>query len=517
MSALPGGRLIMRLVSTPLAAPLRLPDPRAGHALADLREAIIPGPGVEALLPALADPDLLVVTTGQQAGLFTGPLYTIHKALSAAALAARLAEQWGRPVRPIFWVAGDDHDHAEAATVAWLTGDGDLEEARLPPRPPDAPMLPMYRERLGEGLVVARERLVDALPRTPHRDWVADWLTRHYQPDQSVAGACGHALAELLAPLGVACLDPTHPVFKRASAPHLLRALRASADLDTLLNEEARRLEAAGHEIPVPVGDGATLVFLEDRLGRDRLVRDGDGFVTRRGGDRYSLAALEELAARDPQRLSANVLLRPVLESALLPTVAYLGGPGELRYFRMTGPVYEQLGVPRQAPLPRWSGMVVEPFVDRILAKFGASIEELLAPGQSLERRVIRSQVPADLSEALTELEREATRLFDRVLPAAVGIDPTLERPVEGARRQVLWAGRDLGRKVLSRLRAREAVELRQVARARTALRPLGHSQERILTVAPFLARHGPDFLAAVREAAADHYAGALEGAASRP
>jgi len=507
----------MRLVPTPLAAPVHTPVARAGQALADIREAIIPAPGVDSLLPALSDPDLLVVTTGQQAGLFTGPLYTIYKALSAAALAARLAAEWGRPVRPVFWVAGDDHDHAEAATAAWLTGDGDLEEARLPSRPPEAPMRPMYREPLGPGLVEARERLLAALPRTPHRDWVADWLTRHYQPELSVAGACGEALAELLAPLGVVCLDPTHRVFKQASAPLLLRALRASAELDSRLHAEAERLEGEGQEAPVPVGDGATLVFLEDRLGRDRLVRDGDGFVTRRGGDRYELAAIEEIAARDPRRLSANVLLRPVLESALLPTVAYLGGPGELRYFQMTGPIYELLDVPRQAPLPRWSGMVVEPFVDRVLAKFGAGIGELLAPGHALERRVIRSQVPAEVQDALATLDREATRLFDQVLPGAVGIDPTLERPVENARRQALWAGRDLERKILSRLRAREAVELRQVGRARTALRPLGHSQERILTVAPFLARHGPGFLAAVRTAAADHFAGALEGAALRP
>src|SRR5204862_311164 len=161
-------------------------------------------------------------------GLFTGPLYTIHKALSAAALAAILEERWGRPVVPIFWLAGDDHDFTEASTASWIAADGAIATAALPPRPPEAPLTPMYR------------------------------------------------------------------------------------------------------------------------------VQDGDGFMTRRSRERFDLTAIERIAADEPARLSPNVLLRPAVESAILPTVAYLGGPGELRYLALTPPVYDRLGIPRQLPLPRW-------------------------------------------------------------------------------------------------------------------------------------------------------------------
>ena len=131
----------------------------------------------------------------------------------------------------------------------------------------------------------------------------------------------------------------------------------------------------------VPVGEGATLVMLEGPMGRDRLLLDDGSYITRRGRQRYDLEALQRIAAAEPERLSPNVLLRPIVESALLPTVAYLGGPGELKYLALTLPIYERMRVPRQTVLPRWSGAIVEPKVERILEKFGIDLFEL--PGAS--------------------------------------------------------------------------------------------------------------------------------------
>lgn len=507
----------MRLHPTPIPVPIPVPAPRTGSSLSDLTPAIIPAPGLDPLLAALAAPDLLVVTTGQQAGLFTGPLYSVYKALSAAALARHLAAAWSRPVVPIFWVAGDDHDFAEAASASWVASDGTMGRIALPPRPQGAPMLPMYREPLGPEIDALLREFVAHLPEGPHQERVVAWLRRHYRTGMTVAGAYGAALAELLAPFGILCLDSTHPVFKRAAAPHLLRALEGAEAMDQALAAVAERYTRAGETPPVVVGDGATLVFLEDRLGRDRLVRSGTGFATRRGGDAYSRADLDRIAAASPGRLSASVLLRPVLESAVLPTVAYVAGPGELRYLEMTGPVYQHLGIPRQAAVPRWSGVVVEPFADRLLDKFGLSIDDLAAPGSGPERRILRSHLPAEVQAALEALQRHAGQLHDQLEPGTLAIDPTLAGPVATSRRQVQWAVRDLERKVLARLRAREGVELDQLRRVRGALRPGGKPQERVLTVAPLVARHGDAFFDAVRESASRYYSGALVAAPSRP
>jgi uncharacterized protein YllA (UPF0747 family) len=178
--------------------------------------------------------------------------------------------------------------------------------------------------------------------------------------------------------------------------------------------------------------------MLEGKEGRDRLVANGAGFRTRHGGERYSRDEILGLLEREPGRFSGNVLLRPVLERSILPTVAYVAGPGELRYLALAEAVYAQVGVSPQLPVPRWSGLLVEPRVDRVLAKFGASLEELLAPAARLESRVARERLPAKAVEAIAALREGIERQYRAIEAAAVDIDPTLERPIRGLKGRAL-------------------------------------------------------------------------------
>jgi len=507
--------MTLRLVTTPLEVPVREPSPRAGGIDPSLAAAFVSSPGRDQLLERLRRPGALAVTSGQQPGLFTGPLYTVHKALSTAALARVLERRWERPVVPIFWSAGDDHDFAEASQASWIRTDGALASASLPPRPADAPLTPMYREPLGQGVVPALEALLGDLPPSEFRDLPADWLRRHYAPDATVAGAFAGAMAELLAPAGILVYDSTHPAAKRAAAPLVLRALEQAAELDQDLDRHAESLGEAARHSGVTIGDGAALVMLEARQGRDRLVASDGGFLTRRGRERFDLAALRRIAAEEPERLSPNVLLRPVVESAVLPTVAYLGGPGELRYLLYTPPVYRRLGVERQLPMPRWSGVLVEPKVDRALEKFGAGLDELLGPPGALEARLVRSQLPPAVTGALGALRAAIERDYDVIASGAVEIDPTLARPVEGARNQALGGTQDIEKKLIQHLKRRQETELGQIGRARTAVQPGGKPQERVLTIAPFLAREGPRLVEELVATIERWYADALEGAAT--
>ena len=505
--------MTLRLVSTPLEVPVREPAPRAGGLDPSLAAAFVASPGREQLLQALLQPGALAVTSGQQPGLFTGPLYTLHKALSTAALARVLERKWERPVVPIFWSAGDDHDFAEASQAAWIRADGALATASLPPRPADAPLTPMYRELLGDAVVPALEALLGDLPPSEFRELPTEWLRRHYRPDATVAAAFAGAMAELLAPAGILVYDSTHPAAKRAAAPLVIRALEQAAELDRDLDVHAESLGEAGRHSGVTIGDGAALVMLEAAQGRDRLVASDGGFVTRRGRERFDLATLRRIADEEPERLSPNVLLRPVVEAAVLPTVAYLGGPGELRYLLYTPPVYSRLGVERQLPMPRWSGVLVEPRVDRALEKFGATLDELLGLPGTLEARLVRSQLPPEVTGALAALRATLERDYEVIARSAVEIDPTLARPVEGVRNQALGGTQDIEKKLIQHLKRRQETELGQIGRARTAVQPGGKPQERVLTVAPFLAREGPRLVDDLVTAIEQWYADALEGA----
>ncbi len=505
--------MTLRLVSTPLGSIAEFPSVREGAFDPVLAEAFVASPARDSALARLTEPGALVVTTGQQPGLFTGPLYTIYKALSTVALARIMERQWQRPVVPVFWAAGDDHDFAEASHTSWITGDGAVRNVSLPPRPPDAPLTPLYRELLGGNIAELLDTFAGDVPASEFRTWTIEWLRRYYRPEVSLAAGFAGALAELLAPSGIVCLQSTHPVVKRAAARHLIRALGLARELDADLEHRMDELMTLGLDPGVPVGEGATLVMLEGPMGRDRLLLDDGGYITRRGRERYDLEALQRIAAAEPERLSPNVLLRPVVESALLPTVAYLGGPGELRYLALTAPIYERMRVPRQTVLPRWSGVIVEPKVDRILEKFGIDLLELLEPPGTLEARLVRSQLPDSVTRTLQALREELISGYDRLARGAAEIDPTLTKSVQGTKNQALATLKDVEKKLLQHLKRRQEVELGQLARARVLVLPEGQPQERVLTIASFLARYGPALLQELSESIEAWYAAALEGA----
>jgi bacillithiol biosynthesis cysteine-adding enzyme BshC len=504
--------MTLRFTPTPLGAALTWPQQRSGGFDPALSAAFIPSAALDEALQRLRLPGALAVTSGQQPGLFTGPLYTVHKALSTASLARVLERRWQRPVVPVFWLAGDDHDFAEASTASWIGPDGELATVSLPPRPADAPLTPMYRQPLGEGVTPALEALAGGLPPSEFRDATLEWLQRYYRPEQTVAASFAGAVAELLAPFGVVCFDSTHAAAKSAMAPLLLRALQHATRLDDALDRFAERLGATAKTSGVSVGDGASLVMLEASQGRDRLICDGGGFVTRRSRERFDLGALERIAAESPTRLSPNVLLRPVVESALLPTVTYLGGPGELRYLALTPPVYEELEVHRQMPLPRWSGILVEPRIERVLDKFGVTIDDLATPPGTLEAKLVRSRLPSGAVEALERLRTTMDTEYGLIGKVATEIDPTLERSIAGARQQALAGTQEVEKKLVHHLKRRQETELSQIARARAAVLPGGKPQERMLTIAPFLARYGPALPASLAAEIESWYAGGLEG-----
>ena len=251
--------MIPKIVTTPIA-PLAVPEPRVAprRVAPDVVAAALPGAARDRLTAG----EVLVVTTGQQPGLFSGPLYTVYKALSAIALARRLERERRVPVVPVFWVAGDDHDFAEANHTWFLNAGGDLVQIVLRERAADAPLVPVAHEPCGPEIVAALAQLKDGTPETEFKAAVIEWLERWYRPEATLADAFAGALDTLLGSRGLVVLRAHDAGAKRAAAPWVLKGL------------------------DLPLADGYTPVFVEARQGRDRLQRDGEVFVTRRSGSR---------------------------------------------------------------------------------------------------------------------------------------------------------------------------------------------------------------------------------------
>ncbi len=465
----------MRIVATPFGTPVPPADGPPRRVAPDVIAAAPPGPARD----RLARGEVLVVTTGQQPGLFTGPLYTIYKALSAVALARRVARERATPVVPVFWVAGDDHDFAEANHAWFLNPAGDLAQIVLRQRPADAPLRPLARELCGPEITAALEALAAGTPDSEFKAPVLDWLAQAFRPDASLADAFAHALTALLGPRGegggeLVIFRAHDPAAKRAMAPWLLKALA------------------------VTLPDGLSPVMVEGRAGRDRLRPAGDGFVTRRGGERFSRAELERIAAEAPERLSPNVLLRPAIEAALFPTVAYAAGPGELAYLPDAAPLFAALGVRGPAAVPRWSGVLVESRVEKLMEKHGLLLEGFTGAPGALEAQLVRETLPPEATDLFAALRARLDDDYGRLARAVAGIDPTLERPVQSARNAALAGTQEIEKKLIASLKRANETLVGQIARARAAVYPRGEPQERVLTIASFLIRHGPALLDAV-------------------
>jgi uncharacterized protein YllA (UPF0747 family) len=463
-----------KIVTTPIA-PLAIPEVRVAprRVAPDVVAAALPG----AARDRLAAGEVLVVTTGQQPGLFTGPLYTIYKALSAIALARRLERERRVPVVPVFWVAGDDHDFAEANHTWFLNAGGDLAQIVLRERPADAPLVPLARELCGPDIIAALGQLKDGTPDSEFKAGVVEWLERSYRPEATLADAFAGALHALLGPRGLVVLRVHDASAKRAAAPWVLKGL------------------------DLTLSDGYTPVFVEARQGRDRLQRAGEGYVTRRSGERFTRAQLERVAAEAPERLSPNVLLRPAVEAALLPTVAYAAGPSELKYLQDAVPLYEALGVTRQPPVPRWSGVIVEGRVEKLMERHGIDLAAFDGKPGELEARLVRHELPPETVATLAALKSDIEAQYGRLRESVGKIDPTLERTVESARNAALAGAQTIEKKLVASLKRLEGETLvRQIARARAAVYPGGQPQERVLTLPSFLIRYGPGLVDALEQ-----------------
>ena len=421
----------------------------------------------------------LVVTTGQQPGLFGGSIYTWSKAMSAIALAEALERETGIPTMPVYWAATDDADFAEAS-VTHVARPGGVDTLRSTNAPP--PGTPMSAAMLGDlNAELARLRSLsgsaaDARPLDAVSSAYAD-------PSRSVGDAFILLLRELLAPLGMPVLDASHPAVHAASGEVLDLARQRSALVEAALSTREGALRAAGFEPQVEGVPGLSLVFQRDGALKRRLT-------------------IEEAVHARGGIFTPNVLLRPIVEQAILPTVAYVAGPGELAYFAQCSAAVEALGLPAPLAVPRWSCELIEPQVQTLLNAMGVTPSDLSEP-HVLEQRVARGALAPSTTAAL-----EATRTAIRALPGQLAgeTDPIgLGAAVIGAMQSLEHRVDRLERRVLAGIKRRETDALRDVATLRGALYPNGVRQERLLNLIPMLARNGLELLPEMCAAARDH------------
>ena len=270
--------------------------------------------------------------------------------------------------------------------------------------------------------------------------------------------------------------------------------------MKAILREDADKLEGAGFTAQVPILDGAVNLCLEGPEGRERIYRNGNDFELRRSHESVSAEAIRERVESDPLTLSPNVLLRPVVESAIFPVISYVAGPGEAAYYAQIKRLFQSHGLMMPVIYPRHAVTVVEAKVRKKLDKFGLDVERLQRPLHEIMTDIARDEVPDGVRRALGELKSSVARGSDDLLKAATGIDPTLKGPVTNARNNALAAFQAAERKIIQSVKRENEVASSQLEVAQRHLFPDGQPQERMLTPLYYLTRYGSDFVASLTE-----------------
>jgi bacillithiol biosynthesis cysteine-adding enzyme BshC len=450
-------------------------------------------------IDALAAGGTAVVATGQQVGLFLGPLYGFYKAASAIAVARALSAETGVRCVPLFWLQTEDHDFAEVAGATIAASDGKPVRLVLADALAGEGRVSIAHRDLGADVASLLDALGELLGPSEAAAETVALLRAHYVAGRPLAAAFAGVLATLFAEEGLLILDPREAGIARAATPIYAEALRSAPAIEARLQERCAALGAAGFDAQIPIGAGCALVFHHrDAVDgpRFRLQRAAsNGWVLRGCEAQVDGAAIEQALAREPLRFSTSALLRPIVQDTLLPVAATVGGPAEVSYFAQLPPLYEHFGLPPPLVIPRARFRCVDARVRRILGELGLAPDDLARPEADVLAQIGRARTGAAAADLTARVARSIMPAVDELTAAVGAADPADRNLVRAAARTRAAVARALDRLTARYARtvaARDQVTLSRLTRVRDALAPGGVPQERAFAWPSLAGRVGP-------------------------
>jgi bacillithiol biosynthesis cysteine-adding enzyme BshC len=439
----------------------------------------------------LGDPRAVAIVTGQQAGLFGGPIYTLLKAITALKLAARIERDFRVPVVPIFWIDAEDHDWDEVSGVGLLDNDLAHHTVRIS-KPEGANEKPVARVSLDDSITTALDDLRRLLPPTEFTDDLIYELGRSYTPGVGMTIAFGRWIETLLGPYGLVVFDSADTTAKPLVRELFIRELETAGRTAALATEAGAALDAHGYHAQVTPSPDSVCLFRLDGV-REPIKRAGDGTTDFLIGEtRVPAATLIKDADDHPERFSPNVLLRPLVQDALFPTIAYVGGPSELAYLGQLRGIYDHFGIPMPLVCQRASVTVLDSGASRFLSRYDFPFEQLQRQDERSLNRLLEAQLPPGVEAAFTEAERAITDRLTDLTTVVPSVDPTLEGAVKSLVGKMTHDLEALHGKIIQAAKRKDDTLRRQFVRTRAQAFPEGEPQERTIGFINLLNRYGP-------------------------
>ena len=448
---------------------------------------------VEESLGKLKD-NAVAVVAGQQAGLLTGPLYTIHKIISVIQLARQQEAELKRPVVPVFWIAGEDHDYQEVNHI-YVEKGSKLEKMGYPERVLEKKMTShitytksVMKKWLDEILVVLGE--------TEHTKQLSSDLNQMIDQEESIVRFFAHIVMNLFKDFGLLVIDSSYPSLRRLEATHFHHLLESSQSITNAVLEQQEDIQKSGFGTQLDISPNAANLFLQIQDERALLEREGNMFFEKNSGKTFSSEELLSILEESPESFSNNVVTRPMMQEWLFPTLAFIGGPGEIAYWGELKKAFEFVDLKMPPVVPRLNITIVEREIDKRIQDLQLSLHGVITEGVSTARddfwkSLERPGLETEMREIQEELERKYERIREQVISVDQGLDAIIDKNLEFHLSQFDF----LRKKIDKALREKHSITFNQFMRVENRLRPNGGPQERTWNVLYFLNKYGPTFV----------------------
>ena len=436
----------------------------------------------------LQDPATVAVVTGQQAGLFGGPLYTLLKAITTLQLARRVREEHGTPAVAVFWIDEEDHDWNEIRTASVLDANFALRHVTLADVEGSG-VRPIASLVLDAGINDALDELESALASSEFKAELLAGLRGHYRPGPTMSAAFAGWLDALLGRHGLIVFESADAMAKPLVADLFVHEVEHAGRTPALARQAGAEMARLGHQPQVEPAEDSLALFYIDAAGRRSIKRREGGFAI--DDVPYTAEALRAEVQKAPERFSPNVLLRPVVQDRIFPTVCYVGGPSELAYQAQLKNIYREFGVELPLLYSRASATLLDSGAMRFLDRHHLSLDALHAQDDSALNKLLESQLPPTIERSLEDTDRDIALHAQALKREVAVVDPTLAGAVDTTVERMQETLKTLHHKIIQATKRKDETLRRQFMRTRMLAFPGGHPQERTLNIAFFLNRHG--------------------------
>ncbi|MCA0990127.1 bacillithiol biosynthesis cysteine-adding enzyme BshC [Pseudalkalibacillus hwajinpoensis] len=442
----------------------------------------------------LQQPESVTVVAGQQAGVLTGPLYTINKAISVIKLAEEKERKLGVPVIPIFWVAGEDHDYHEVNHIYLYDEGRERKEA--------VPQKQMTKQALSDisldhnAMNTWTRDMLKRFGETSYTKEIQAFLEGVTEKSTTYVDHFCYIMTKLFSKHGLVLVDSGNKDFRQLQTDAFKQMIHQNETINEGVLTQAAHLREENYPIGVDLDDQQANLFVKVNGERILLERLNGRFEGKTASVSFSKEELLDLAERQPEELSNNVVTRPIMQDLMFPVLGFVAGPGELAYWALLKPAFHSFGIKMPVIVPRLTFTFVERHIQKYVADLSLTDDEILKSGiEHLKETYMRQLDDVGIGTTFNDAKVKVEEIHQNLRDLTESVDHGLGRFAEKNGRFLQRQLDLLQQKLYQSLEYQHENTLAKFDEVGFALKPNGAPQERKWNVVYYLNWHGLDFV----------------------